>query len=309
MDGRNMGIRLVMAFFLTLIAVAPLTAAPSAPVYINTVEGNVEYIPAASQKITRAKAQRPVAQGDTIAVAGPGNAEILIRDGSVIRITEGSRLKVLAIEQNTVQFFLESGKAYVKCSGLSGHPIFLSTPTAQLDGYDRSVFRTDITPLGDTEVSVYSGQLYVAQPKGRMTIAAGTRLIMKKDDETPVYTTNRPPDAWDAWNRKKDGSDPRTANPQPGAGGAVNPAPPQAGPPPASGYAPVVVGQEYVYVAPAPYWWYPYYYPWGYRPYPWRWYGYGPYYRGWYGPRPWYGPRYYGYRGRPYGPGPYRGRR
>jgi hypothetical protein len=34
---------------------------------------------------------------------------------------------------------------------------------------------------------VYSGGLYIAQPKGRMTIIAGTRLVMKKDGGDPVY--------------------------------------------------------------------------------------------------------------------------
>jgi hypothetical protein len=286
-------------------------AASEGAVYINAIEGNVEYIPAASQKVTRAKPQKPVTQGDTVAVAGPGNAEIFVCDGSIIRITEGSRLKVLAIEQSAVQFFLESGKVYVKSSGLNGHPIFVSTPTAQLDGYDRSVFRADITPAGDTEVSVYSGQLYVAQPKGRMTIVAGTRLIMKQGGGAPVYTTNRPADAWDAWNRKKDGADPGAGvtNPQPPAAGNVNPVPQTGQPPAAYPPQPIIVDRDYVYVTPAPYGWYPYYYPWGYRPYPWRWYGYGPHYRGWYGPRPRYGPHHYGYRGRPSGPGHYRGRR
>jgi hypothetical protein len=303
MNGRiRMGARLAVVFFVLLITAPSLMAASEGPVYLNSIEGNIEYIPAVSQKVTRAKPNKPVMEGDTVAVNGPGNAEIFVRDGSVIRISEGSRLKVLAIERTAIQFFLESGRAYVKCAGLNGHPLFLNTPSAQLDGYDRSVFRADITPTGDTEVSVYSGQLYIAQPRGKMTMIAGTRLIMKKDGGTPVYTTNRPADTWDAWNRKKDGTDPGMANPQPGTTGNVNPAPQTE--PPAALYPPVpmVVDPGYVYVAPAPYWWYPYYYPWGYRPYPWRWSG--PYYRGW-GPRPWYG----GYRGRPYGPGHYRGRR
>ena len=133
-------------------------------------------------------------------------------------------------------------------------------------------------------------------------IVAGTRLIMKKDGGAPVYTTNRPADAWDAWNREKDGPD-RGAVKRPDMPADANPAsgtsPPVVAYPP----APVIIDREYVYVGPAPYWGYSYYYPWGYRPYPWRWYGPG-YYRGW-GPRPWRGYPH-GYRGRPYGPGPYR---
>lgn len=291
--------RLLAALCILAICGPPLMAAtPGTAVYLNWVEGNVEYIPAASQRVLKAKPNAPIKEGDTIAVSGAGNAEIFVRDGSVLRITEGSRLKVLSIEQKAVQFFLESGKVYVRYSGLSGYPLFLSTPSAQLDAYERSTFRADITPpFGDTEVSVYSGQLHVVQPRGKMTIIAGTRLVMKKDGAPPVYTTNRPGDAWDAWNRNKDGTGPATTAPGSGL-------------PPAAAYpaSPPVIDREYIYVAPAPYWGYSYYYPWGYRPYPRGWYG--PYYRGG-GPRPWYGYHRYGYRGRPYGPGPgpYRPRR
>ncbi len=297
----NMTARLAIVFFILLTTVQALMAASPGAVYLNSVEGTVEYIPAATQKVIKAKPNMPIMEGDTVAVPGPGNAEVFVRDGSVLRITEGSRLKVLAIERTAVQFFLETGRVYVRFSGLNGYPLFLSTPSAQLDTYERSTFRADITPSGDTEVSAYRGQLYVAQPRGKMTIVAGMRLIMKMDAGTPVYTTNRPADAFDAWNRKKDGPDPGAGVTNPRADAPGNPGPGSAPPVVVYPAEPAVIDREYIYAAPVPYWGYSYYYyPWGYRPYPWR--GYGPYYRGW-GPRP-YGYHNYGYRGRPYGPGP-----
>ncbi len=278
-----------------------MAASPGAAVYLNSVEGNVQSIHAVSNRAVRAVPNKPIAQGDTIAVSSSGNAEILVRDGSVLRIAEGSRLKVLSIEPRAVQFFLESGKVYVKFAGLRDYPLFLSTPSAALDAYDRSTFRIDIMPSGDTEVSVYSGQLYVAQPKGRMTIAAGSRLVMKQDGGPPVYTVTKQADAFDVWNRKKDGAEPRTQNAPPQ--GAPSYPGTASVPPDQYTSSPVTVSQEYVYVTPAPVWGYSYYYyPRGYPPYPWPWYG--PYYRAW-GYRPWYG--YHGRGGPPPGPGPGRG--
>jgi hypothetical protein len=295
----NTALRPVVIFLILLVTALPVIAATRGAVSIASIEGHVDYIPAAPGRTVTAKPNTSLKEGDAVEVPGPGNAEMVTRDGSIVRISGGSRLKVLSIENNAVQLFLESGRAYVKYPGLKGHPLFLNSPSAELDAFDPAIFRADITPSGDTEVSVYSGQLYIAQPKGRMTIIAGTRLVMKKDGGDPVYTTNRPADAWDEWNRKKDGPQPAEkgspSDIKPPAGD--NALPPAAYPPP-----PAVPGGSYIYAVPAPYWGYSYYYyPWGYRPYPWRWYG--PYYPGW-GPRPWYG-RYYGYRGRPYGPGPY----
>jgi len=286
--------RTIATVFIFLIVGSPLCASSPGAVYLNAVEGSVQYIPAGSPRALPAAANKPLAEGDTVMVAASGNAEIFIRDGSLIRIAEGSRLKVLSIERRAIQFFLESGKAHVNFKGLRGYPLFISTPSAQLDALERSAFRMDVNTAGETEISVFAGELFVAQPKGKMNILAGTRLIMKKDGKPPVYTRTRPADDWDKWNQKKDGSAsvPSTGNqPQPSQPAAPAAAYPEATSPP-------VVAREYVYVSPAPEWgYYDYYYTWGYRPYPWRWHG--PYYGGWGwhgGYRGYYGP-HRGYRG------------
>ena len=289
--------RTITAVFIFLIVGSPLCASSPGAAYLNSVEGSVQYLPAGSPRTLPATANRPLAEGDTVMVAASGNAEIFIRDGSLIRIAEGSRLKVLSIERTAIQFFLESGKAHVNFKGLRGYPLFISTPSAQLDALERSTFRMDVSAAGETEISVFAGELFVAQPKGKMNIIAGTRLIMKKDGKPPVYTRTRPADDWDKWNQMKDSS-----APVPSTGNQPSPAQPSA---PAAAYpeavSPPVVAREYLYVSPAPVWgYYGYYYPWGYRPYHWRWHG--PYYRGWGwhgGYRGYYGPHrgYRGYRG------------
>lgn len=287
---------------LLVLGVNLLASAPGA-VYVNYVEGPVEHVAANSVSGVPAKANRALGEGESLVVAGPGNAELFIRDGSVVRIAGGSRLKLLSVEPGAVHFLLESGRAYVNFKGLKGYPLFFSTSTAQVDVFDRSTFRLDIGGAGETEVSVLAGELYVAQPKGRMKIIVGTRLVMRRDGKTPVYTTNRPADEWDRWNRTRDGetvlpasdgSEPRRstvypvpAGPDPGAAAVA--APPETIPTP-------VVTHEYIYVGVGPAWsysWYPYPYP--YRPYAWRRWG-PPYPRwGWYG-----GYRgYWGHRGHP----------
>ncbi len=289
---------------LILLALAPgLYASPPGAVYVNYVEGSVEHVAANSVRGVPAKANRALAEGESLVVATQGNAELFIRDGSVLRVAGGSRLKVLSIESGAVHFLLELGRAHVNFKGLKGYPLFFSTPAAEVDVFDRSAFRVDIGVTGETEVSVLAGEIYVAQPKGRMKIIVGTRLVMRKDGKAPVYTTNRPPDEWDKWNRARDGetglpssggSEPRQSTmypapvgPDPGAAAVA--APPEAIPAP-------VVTHEYIYVGVGPAWgysWYPYPYP--YRPYAWRRWG-PPYPRwGWYG-----GYRgYWGHRGHP----------
>ncbi len=288
----------VTAVLILLVLGVSLQASPPGAVYVNYVEGSVEHVAANSVRGVPAKANRALAEGESLVVAGQGNAELFVRDGSVLRITGGSRLKVLSIERGAVHFLLESGKAHVNFKGLRGYPLFFSTPSAQVDVFGRSTFRVDIGGAGETEISVLAGELYVAQPKGRMKIIAGTRLVMRKDGKAPVYTTNRPADDWDKWNKARDG-----AAELPPSGGsesrpsATYPAPDGADPGaavvavPAGAIPAPVVTHEYIYVGVGPAWgysWYPYPYP--YRPYPWRWWG--PRYPRW----GWCG-GYRGYRG------------
>ncbi len=298
----------VAALLILLVLGVDLHASPPGAVYVNYIEGPVEHVAANSVRGVPAKANRALAEGESLVVAGPGNAELFIRDGSVLRIAGGSRLKVLSVERGAVHFLLESGKAHVNFKGLKGYPLFFSTPSAQVDVFDRATFRVDIGGAGETEVSVLAGELYVAQPKGRMKIIVGTRLVMRKDGKTPVYTTNRPADEWDKWNKTRDGatelpssggSEPRRstvypapAGSDPGAAGVA--VPPETIPTP-------VVTHEYIYVGVGPAWgysWYPYPYP--YRPYAWHWWG--PRYPGWSGHRRWHGPPrgYWGHRSHPF---------
>jgi hypothetical protein len=291
------------AVLILLMLGVGLHASPPGAVYVNYIEGRVEHVAVNSVRGVPAKANRAIAEGESLVVAPPGNAELFIRDGSVLRIGGGSRLKVLSVERGAVHFLLERGKVHVNFTGLKGYPLFFSTPSAEVDVLDRSTFRMDIGETGETEVSVLAGELYVAQPKGRMKIIVGTRLVMRKDGKAPVYTTNRPADDWDKWNRARDGatelpssggSEPRQstmdavpAGPDPGAAAVA--APPEAIPAP-------VVTHEYIYVGVGPAWgysWYPYPYP--YRPYVWRYWG--PRYPRWYR----YGPPrgYWGHRGPP----------
>ena len=74
-----------MVLILLVLGVG-LHASPPGAVYVNYVEGSVEHIAANSVRGVPAKANRALAEGEAILVAGPGNAEVFIRDGSVLRV-------------------------------------------------------------------------------------------------------------------------------------------------------------------------------------------------------------------------------
>lgn len=289
----NTTVRTLIAGLVFTLLSLPLFAAEGVSIYMRYTEGSVQLLPSGSQSWLPATVNTSLAEGDTLRITNPGNAELLMRDGSLMRMTRGSRIKVLSVERSAIQFYVEAGRAHVNFRGLKGYPLFLSTSSAQIDAIERAVFRVDVNAKGDTEISVLAGELFVAQPKGKMKIIAGNRLVMKKDGNSPLYTKTRPADEWERWNAARD----REAQPSPGQGQG-----PAAGDLAVSPSGPAVSGQQpatggYVIVESVPVY-NTYYYPWYYRSYPcggW----YGPCYRGYIGPGYWYS----GYRHR----GPYRG--
>lgn len=291
--------RIFIAGLIFIMFAAPLFASGSGAVYLRYAEGNVQLLPSSTRNWLPASADTPIAQGDSLRITGAGNAELLVRDGTLLRITKGSSIKVISIEGSAVHFYLESGKAYVNFTGLKGYPFFISTSSAQIDVLERATFRVDVDAKKDTHISVLAGELFVAQQQGKMKVIAGNRLIMKKGGARPLYTKPRPADEWERWNRARDNE----LQPRSGRGQDADAAGPQAYPAEPESEGPRVSTGGYVYVESAPV--YVYYYPGYYRGYPcggW----YGPCYRGYIGP----GYRYGGYRYRwPYRgwPGPARG--
>ncbi|MHB8108913.1 MAG: DUF6600 domain-containing protein [Syntrophorhabdaceae bacterium] len=194
-----------LAIIMLVLGLAPFGhAADPDMIYIRYIEGNVNLAESGSGQWMEAAVNTPLIEGDIIQTGPTGRAELFLKDGSLVRIGKNSTMKVLAVESKGIQLKLDTGMAHIVSRGSNGVPVFVNTPTAALDMTSPTVSRIDAYDGGVTEISVYNGNLFVAQSSGRMAVSAGQRLVLKADGSMPVMGPLRASDDWYAWNLERD---------------------------------------------------------------------------------------------------------
>lgn len=203
MKGSNVLKAGILAGLILMIAIQAHGADPDR-VYIRHIEGGVQLAEAGSSQWMEAAVNTPLIEGDTIRTATEGRAELFLKDGSVVRIGKGSIVKIVAVEQNGVQIKLERGMIYAVARGTKEVPVFIDTPSAALDVTTPATLRVDAYDGGISEISVYRGEVYAAQQKGKLPVRAGERLVLRMDGSAPVVAGLRSTDEWQRWNADRD---------------------------------------------------------------------------------------------------------
>lgn len=191
-------------FILTVFILLPSMAFSSltGEIRLSLIEGDVQVRPGDTEEWFPASINTPVLEGDRLWVPDRGRLEMQLRDGSILRLNENTSLDVLRIEDGSLQFYINSGSAYINSTGRKGY-LQIDTPAASIRVYERSRFRVDVSEDGRVDVSTYSGNVYVESGRGRTTVRAGNMLSIR-DQEYAELSPLGPSDEWERWNRERD---------------------------------------------------------------------------------------------------------
>jgi len=141
----------------------------SAPVLAESVGkisffvGAVKLQPKDAPEARAAKINQPVADGDRILTEKADRAEVTLKDGSVLRISEESDIIIACPNAKTVSPTIQKGKIWGNIKKLSQRSydfeVTTGTATAAIRG---TVFRMDNNPADSmTSVAVYDGKVAV----------------------------------------------------------------------------------------------------------------------------------------------------
>ena len=173
--------------------------------YLRFIEGDVQIKTEDTGEWVPAAANTPLLAGDRIWVPQEGRAEILMKDGTVVRLGEASLLEISVVEKEGVQLFLAGGRSYINFTGPRQRYLVLDTPSSGLQPAGKSIFRAEVSEEGDSTVAVLKGEVLVDRDKGEMKIAAGEGYVFHKDNRYPELARRSSPDEWEQWNRERDG--------------------------------------------------------------------------------------------------------
>ena len=146
----------------------------------------------------------PLIDGDQIWVPENARAELMLRDGTIVRLDRNSYLEILTSEEKLSQFYLATGRVYSTTKIRKGDSIVFETPTASFRAYGQSVFGIDVSENEDSTVSVFQGEIYADSSSGQIKINSGEEMSFSKYREYPRFTRIGPLDQWEQWNRRRD---------------------------------------------------------------------------------------------------------
>jgi hypothetical protein len=172
-------------------------------VRLSFIDGDVQIHTEDTSEWVGAVINIPLSEGDRIWVPDDGRAEILLNDGTVLRLREHSAVDILRIEDHSYQFYFDTGHAYFNFRGPKGHLVQIDTPVSSIRAYDRGIFRIDIPDERSSDISVEEGFVYAETKKGGTTVNEGYTLSLRGDDYAdlhPLETSN----GWIRWNEERD---------------------------------------------------------------------------------------------------------
>jgi hypothetical protein len=174
-------------------------------VRLSLVEGDVQIHTEDTSEWVGAVINMPLREGDRVWVPEEGRAELLLNDGTAIRLSENSSLDILRIEDHSSQFYLDTGHAYINFRGSRGHLVQLDTPVSSIRAYERGIFMVDVFDGRSTDISVERGLVYAETKKGSTTVDEGYTLSIRGDDYADLHPLE-PSTGWERWNEERDRS-------------------------------------------------------------------------------------------------------
>src|SRR5499427_1340156 len=194
---------------LTDIAMAadPPNPEPSAvertPPRLSFVDGQVSFWRPGAQDWAQAQVNTPLAPGDELATASPGNLEVQIGARSFVRAWANTQVGLANQEPDFLQFKVTAGAASFDLRSIEpGHTVEVATPNAAFTIEHAGYYRVDVSGERTALITRRGGRATVTPASGEAVAIAPSEEVVIEGTSTPsVASYAAPPlDTWDRWN-------------------------------------------------------------------------------------------------------------
>jgi hypothetical protein len=197
-----MGFLRIVIFFFFLLPAAAFSAEPGAT-RLSLIRGDVQIYTPDAQDWVPAAINMPLREGDRIWVPEGARTEVQIQGGVYIRLGSATSFDILTLQEESFQFFLNGGHAYINNRRGGIDHIQVDTPQSSVGCYDNSLVMIDVAESGATDVSVIKGYTLAETQSGSTRVEAGNTLRLGSDMTAELFPLP-PPDDWEDWNRDRD---------------------------------------------------------------------------------------------------------
>lgn len=191
---------LALSAFIPSVAVG---AAEPGLARLSYLRGNVQIYTDDTREWVPAAINTPLLEGDRLWAPPGARSEIQLEGGLFVRLDSRSAFDILALQENSYQFYLNTGHAYINNRTGSIDYIQMDTPLSSVGCYDRGVAMIDVAESGATDISVLKGYCYAETTNGKTEIPAGNTLRIDSSSAAELLPIGAP-DAWEDWNIRRD---------------------------------------------------------------------------------------------------------
>jgi hypothetical protein len=194
---------------LTSVALAADTSNPEpstidqTPPRLSFVDGQVSFWRPGAQDWAQAQVNTPLAPGDELSTASPGNLEVQIGARAFVRAWANTQVGLANQEPDFLQVKVTTGTATFDLRTVEpGRTVEVDTPTAAFTIERAGYYRVNVTGERTAFITRRGGRATVTPASGEAVVIAPSEEVVIEGTSSPrVASYAAPPlDAWDTWN-------------------------------------------------------------------------------------------------------------
>ncbi len=148
---------------------------------ISLIRGDVQIYTADTQDWVAASINMPLREGDRLWVPEGARSEVQIQGGVYIRLGAATAFDILALQEESYQFYLNGGHVYINNRKGGIDHIQVDTPQSSVGCYDNSLVMIDVAESEATDVAVLKGYASAETRTGRTRVESGDELHIGSD--------------------------------------------------------------------------------------------------------------------------------
>lgn len=172
-------------------------------IHVISYEGDVALKREESDDWIEIDLNMPVTENDQIWVSSKSKLELRTWNGSFIRLNEYTSMDILYLSKRVSQFFSEGGDIYVNYKSELNSFLQFDTPSITIMAYDNAKFRIEVFDDGETDVSVFEGEVYITNKIVKINLRENDKASFDEDsilEKGKIYKL----DEWERWNKERD---------------------------------------------------------------------------------------------------------
>ncbi len=208
---RMIGFMLVLTVLTGVAPAAQAADTPAAgqatidqtPPRLSFADGQVSFWRPGAQDWATAQVNTPLAPGDELYTASPGNVELQVGSRAFVRAWANTQLGLATQEPDFLQFKVTTGSAAFDLRTLKpGHAVEVDTPNAAFTIEHAGYYRVDVTGQRTSFITRRAGRATVTPASGEAVVITPSEEVVIEGTSSPQFASYVAPplDVWDRWN-------------------------------------------------------------------------------------------------------------